>query len=279
MRNLTFITTHEYVDQAACFRSAFMDKTAVWNVSIAECASTEEADAVLDGKEHAYVVCPEFRSLLVQRANALGASSKLTQGADLRYRGGSSTITLSQVGRSVVDLLEDVFIPIYGSKVVVLGSGTAGLDMVYECSRAGVDKITVLDKDKTLAEENLSVFLDAFGKNRMSILDTDQSIPGHVTATKAYDHTEFSYGSFQAIDSVRQADIIISLTRDPLGSSRIASVLKSNQIVCDPWGHSDDLISKAQEKGCDVVVGSSVMERWAAVCSELLIEFSNAGAL
>ena len=52
--------------------------------------------------------------------------------------------------------------------------------MAYECSRAGVDLVTILDEDKLRAQENLDTFLEIFAKNRMSILDTDQARTGHL---------------------------------------------------------------------------------------------------
>ena len=159
MRNLTFIATQDVINQATRFRRAFMDKTAVWSVLIKRCDSKQEAQVALENKDHAFVVAPAFRSLLFETATAKGASSKLSCGADVRYRGGSNTITLSQLARSVVDCLEETFIPLYGAKVVILGSGSAALDMAYECARAGVDQITILDDDKNRAQANLDAFL------------------------------------------------------------------------------------------------------------------------
>lgn len=254
-----------------------MDKTAVWNVAVSECNSIDEAEHALEGNEHAFIVAPAYRSLLFQQAHALGASSKLSQGADLRYRGGSSTITISQLSRSLVDYLEETFIPIYGAKVVIFGSGSAALDFAYESCRAGVDQVTILDSDKKIAEENLSTFLESFAKNRMSILDTEQAKLGHLSATRAYDHTDFAYGSLQSTNAVSQADIVVSFLKNKDFKEDSFKCLSSSQIVCDPWGRSPNLTFAANEIGCDLVSSSTFMKYWGTACANLLIEFGNAG--
>ena len=81
MRNLTFIATTDIVNQASHFRRAFISKTAVWSVALKECSTLEEAQTVLEQKDHAFVVAPAFRSLLFETASAKGASSKLSLGA------------------------------------------------------------------------------------------------------------------------------------------------------------------------------------------------------
>lgn len=277
MRNLTFITTPNLADQAACFRRAFMEKTAVWHVAIFECDSTAKAETVLQGKEHAFVVAPVFRSILYDAGRAKGASAKLSQGSDVLYRGGSQTITLAQLGRSVVDCIEELFIPLYGARVVILGSGSAALDLAYECSRAGVDEITLLDSDKERVQDNLSTFLEAFDRNRTSILDTEQARLGHLSANRAYEHTSFRYGSLRALSSIRQADLVFSFLPESVVVPDYRDALKPSQIVCDPWGRSSSLLTQATEVGCDVVLWRSVMTFWGTACADLLIEFGNAG--
>ena len=277
MRNLTFVTTPNLVDQATCFRRAFVDKTAVWHVAISECERFDQAEALLQGKEHAFVVAPAFRSILYEVGKAKGASAKLSQGSDVLYRGGSQTITLAQLGRCVVDCVEDTFIPLYGARVVILGSGSAALDLAYECSRAGVDEVTLLDSDKGRVQENLSTFLEAFDRNRTSILDTEQARLGHLSANRAYEHTAFRYGPLNALSSIREADLVFSVLPESTEVPNCREVLKPAQIVCDPWGRSTSLLQKAKDAGCDVVSWRSVMTFWGAACAELLIEFGNAG--
>lgn len=277
MRNLTFIATPDVSNQASRFRRAFMKKTAVWSVSIRECETQDDARLLLEGNEHAFVVAPAFRSLLFETATAKGASTKLTQGSDIRYRGGSNTVSVSQLARSVVDCLEEAFIPLYGAHVVILGSSSCALDMAYECSRAGVDLITLLDSDRDRVQENLDTFLAAYAKNKMSILDTEQSRTGHLSATRAYEHCDFKFGSLQAFSSIDQADIVISFLPGSVSIPDYSEVLHSAQIVCDPWGRSDDLLQQAQNKQSDVVPYSMIMDYWGRECAKLLIEFGNAG--
>lgn len=277
MRNLTFIATPDVSNQASRFRRSFMEKTAVWSVSIRECETQDDARLILEGNEHAFVVAPAFRPLLFETATAKGASTKLTQGSDIRYRGGSNTVSVSQLARSVVDCLEETFIPLYGARVVILGSGSCALDMAYECSRAGVDLITLLDSDRNRAQENLDTFLAAYAKNKMSILDTEQSRTGHLSATRAYEHCDFKFGSLQAFSSIEQADIVISFLPGSVSIPDYSEVLHSSQIVCDPWGRSDTLVQQAYDKECDVIPYSMIMDYWGRECAKLLIEFGNSG--
>lgn len=79
--------------------------------------------------------------------------------------------------------MERLFLPLYGAKAVVLGSGSSALDVVYECARAGVSEITLLGAEKERTRNNLLAFLEAFGKERTQIIDTEQKRVGHLSAT------------------------------------------------------------------------------------------------
>ena len=138
MRNLTFLATPGAKPLAQRFRRSFMEKTASWSVVVEECSSRSEAAALLSAKKsHAFVVSPPFRSAVFEVGQAKGASARLAQGADILYRGGKSTLAISQLARTAIDEMERRFLPLYGAKAVVLGSGSAALDVVYECARAG----------------------------------------------------------------------------------------------------------------------------------------------
>lgn len=282
MRNLTFLTNEAHEVSARAFREAFMEKTATWNVAIARCSTTEEAQQILNNKSHAYVTIPAFRSVLYEAGYVKGASARLTQGADVLYRGGSNMIALSQCARSVVDTLEEQFIPIYGARVVIVGSSGAAFDVAYECSRAGVDEVILLDADKDRVRNNLEAFLDAFGKTRMQILDTEQARVGHLSAVRAYEHTEFLYGSLTGARArVKHADIIIGML--PSAQTKryekdlMAWPLHSSQIICGLWADSDmPLLRRAQEQACDMVSMNDVMGTWGSAAADLLIEFGNA---
>lgn len=277
MRNLAFITTADVRDQAQVFRRAFMEKTAVWSVALHEVATREEARSLLKGKDHAFVVAPAFRSLLFEEGFIKGSSARLSQGSDVLYRGGSNTITIAQMARSVVDCIERNFIPIYGARVVIFGSGSAALDVAYECSRAGVDQVTILDADRDRARDNLSAFVEAYGKAATQILDTEQAREGHLSARRAYEHTSFTFGSLQAIKSIQQADVCISFLPPSVPIPDYSNVLHGSQIMCDPWSRSHSLLIQAQEAGCDIVSSQDVMRMWGEECAELLIEFGKSG--
>lgn len=282
MRNFTFLTDGVNDEVLRAFRAAFMEKTATWNVMVKVCQTPEEAREAIDGTSHAYACVPSFRSVLYEAGYVKGASARLAQGADILYRGGSNMIALSQCARSVVDALEQKFIPIYGARVVVVGSGSAAFDMAYECSRAGVDEVVLLDTDKSRVRNNLEAFLDTFGKTRMQILDTEQARVGHLSAMKAYEHTHFLYGSLSgARDRVTRADIVIGMV--PPGRAQhyeqdmAAWSFRAPQIVCDVWsGSRSVLLTRAEEYACDLVASSDLMSMWGAEAADLLLEFGNA---
>lgn len=282
MRNLTFLTDGVNDDMLRAFRTAFMEKTATWSVMLKECSTLEEAREALDGTSHAYACVPSFRSALYEEGYVKGASARLSQGADILYRGGSNMIALSQCARSVVDTIEQQFIPIYGAHVVIVGSGSAAFDMAYECSRAGVDEVVLLDTDKGRARHNLEAFLDAFGKTRMQILDTEQAREGHVSASKAYEHTKFMYGTLSgARERVTRSDIVIGMM--PAGrisqyEQDMASwAFRSPQIVCDVWpAQNSVLLEQAEKYACDIVATSDLMSAWGGEAADLLLEFGNA---
>lgn len=282
MRNFTFLTDGSAEEALRSFRRAFMEKTATWNVKLEVCASLEEARSALDGTSHAYACVPTFRNVLYEAGYVKGASARLAQGADILYRGGSNMIAISQCARSVVDAIEERFIPIYGARVVVLGSGSAAFDLAYECSRAGVDEVVLLDTNKTRVHNNLEAFLETFGKTRMQILDTEQSREGHLSAMKAYEHTSFLYGTPRgAHEKVTNADIIIAMLPQAHALNYDGDIaewkLRSPQIVCDVWGGGQSaLLTQAQNFACDTIASSDVMGTWGREAADLLLEFGNA---
>lgn len=179
MRNLTFLASPAIAPAAASFRRSFMEKTASWSVAIEECHTRGEAAALLSAKRsHAFVVSAQFRQAVFEAGKVQGASARLAQGADILYRGGKNTLALSQYARVAIDEMERLFLPLYGAKAVVLGSGSSALDVVYECARAGVSEITLLGAEKERTRNNLLAFLEAFGKERTQIIDTEQKRVG-----------------------------------------------------------------------------------------------------
>ena len=82
------------------------------------------------------MVSAQFRQAVFEAGKVQGASARLAQGADILYRGGKNTLALSQYARVAIDEMERLFLPLYGAKAVVLGSGSSALDVAYECARA-----------------------------------------------------------------------------------------------------------------------------------------------
>lgn len=271
MRNLTFLSAASTERAARCFRRGFMDKTATWSVAVKVCGSRAEGTAALKGKEHAFAASPAFRSILYDAATVKGASARLASGADVLYRGERGPIALAQLARSVVDALEAEYLPIHGARVAVLGSGSAALDAAYECSRAGVDEVVLLGRDKGRTGEALSEFLDEFFRSRTGIIDSDQARPGHLSALRAYEHTDFLFGSADNAARLAQADVVLNyMASVPEGA--LAS-LRSSQIVCDPWGLCVDFGEAARAAGCDALSSEAAMSRWGAAAADVLVEF------
>ena len=255
MRNLTFLASPAIAPVAASFRRSFMEKTASWSVAIEECHTRSEAAALLSAKRsHAFVVSAQFRQAVFEAGKVQGASARLAQGADILYRGGKNTLALSQYARVAIDEMERLFLPLYGAKAVVLGSGSSALDVAYECARAGVSEITLLGAEKERTRNNLLAFLEAFGKERTQIIDTEQKRVGHLSATRAYDNASFLFGTVVAASRIAAADLVF----------------------CDLCGESACYSDAAIAAGCDFLATSSVMTAWGAECAELLVEFGRA---
>lgn len=273
MRNLTFLASPAIAPVAASFRRSFMEKTASWSVAIEECHTRSEAAALLSAKRsHAIVVSAQFRQAVFEAGKVQGASARLAQGADILYRGGKNTLALSQYARVAIDEMERLFLPLYGAKAVVLGSGSSALDVAYECARAGVSEITLLGAEKERTRNNLLAFLEAFGKERTQIIDTEQKRVGHLSATRAYDNASFLFGTVAAASRIAAADLVFC-TED---FSHAGIAFEPSHIVCDLCGESACYSDAAIAAGCDYLATSSVMAAWGAECAELLVEFGRA---
>lgn len=273
MRNLTFLATPGAKPLAQRFRRSFMEKTASWSVVVEECSSRSEAAALLSAKKsHAFAVSPPFRSAVFEAGQAKGASARLAQGADILYRGGKSTLAISQLARTAIDEMEQRFLPLYGAKAVVLGSGSAALDVVYECARAGVSEIALLGREKERARNNLEAFLDAFGRERTQIIDTEQKREGHLSATRAYDNASFLFRTVAASSRIAAADLVFCAE----AFEGVDVSFSSHQIVCDLYGETSQYGDAARASGCEFLSAGDVMGAWGSSCAELLVEFGRA---
>ena len=273
MRNLTFLAAPKTKPAAAAFRRAFMQETAIWSVCVEECESRSVAAALLAAeKSHAFVASAPFRGVLLEAGQVKGASARLAQGADLLYRGGKNTLAISQLARTAIDEMERRFLPLYGAKAVVLGSGSAALDVAYECARAGVERITLLGAQKERTRSNLEAFLDAFGKERTQIIDTEQKREGHLSATRAYDNATFLFGAVSSTSSIFAADVVVCVDEAVPAALRFLP----SQIVCDLCGRTDAFEKAAREAGCDFVSSTDAMGAWGRECAHLLVEFGRA---
>ncbi len=274
MRNLTFLATPGTYDLAKVFRRSFMEKTAVWNVVVESCKSATEAKALLPAtRTHAYAVSYPFRSLAFTEGELHGASARLTQGADVLYRGERGSLALSQLSRSAVDLIERTFLPLYGSCAVVLGSGSSALDAAYELARAGVSQITLLGNSKERTHAGLAAFLRSFDEQKTQIIDADQAREGHLSAVRAFDNARFLCGTLASASHIRQADVVLAVDAD---LSTASLPLREGQIVCSLWDRADlPFPRQARTALCDFVSAEEVMRAWGADCAELLVGFSS----
>lgn len=273
MRNLTFLSAPGTQLAAREFRRAFMQKTASWSVCVEECASRSVAAALLSSKKsHAFVATGALRSVLFEAGQVKGASATLAQGADILYRGTKNSLALSQLARTAIDEIERRFLPIYGAKAVILGSGSAALDAAYECARAGVSEITLLGEDKQRTRNNLEAFLEAFGKQRTQIIDTEQQREGHLSATRAYDNATFLFGSVSSASRIVAADVVLCVE----GFEGLSVSFTPSQIVCDLSGGAGGCQHAARAAGCDFIDSSALMGAWGSQCAELLVEFGRA---
>lgn len=272
MRNLAFLATETEQCAARTFRYAFMEQTASWSVSLKSVSSIEEARIVLEGRFHAIVAAPRFRALLFEHGASHAASCGLSQGADVWSAFPGQGMAFSQAARCAIDAVEEAVIPLYGANVAIVGSGSAGLDFAYECARAGVESVTVLDARKERAENNLTALVDAFRLKRGDLVDTEAARVGHVSARKAYDQCAFKFASLSTVSRIEAADVVIVSDPRAVPEDR-AKIwpLRSAQIVCDPWSEpSGAVLSRASACRCDIVGFSDVMRTWGAECARLL---------
>lgn len=241
---------------------------------VVPCSSTSEAQVLFRAtRTHAFAVSYPFRGLTFGKGRLQGASSRLTEGADVLYRGERGVLAFSQLSRSAIDLLERKFLPLYGSSAVVLGSGSVALDTAYELARAGVSKIAVLGNSLERTRAGLTSFIEAFGKQRNQIIDADQAQEGHLSAARAFETARFLCGSLASLSHIEQADVVISADAD---LSTVDLPLRRGQIVCSLWDRADLPFSeKALAASCDFLGAEEVMRAWGADCAELLVEFSN----
>lgn len=276
MRNLTFIATPGTRSLAREFRSSFMEKTAVWNVMVETCGSAAEAQALFRATRcHAFAVSYPFRPLAFSDGKLHGASARLTNGADVLYRGERGALALSQLARSAVDLIERTYLPLYGSSAVVLGSGSAALDVAYELARAGVSQITLMGNDKERTRANITAFLQTFDEQKTQIIDTDQAKEGHLSAARAFQNARFFCATVASASHIQQADVVLSVDAD---LSSVSLPLHQGQIVCSLWDRADLPFScNARESLCDFIGAEEVMRAWGADCAELLVELSGGG--
>ena len=276
MRNLTFIATPGTRSLAREFRSSFMEKTAVWNVMVETCGSVSEASVLFQATRcHAFAVSYPFRPLVFNEGKLHGASARLTNGADVLYRGERGALALSQLARSAIDLVERTYLPLYGSSAVVLGSGSAAIDVAYELARAGVSQITLLGNDKERTRANLAAFLQAFDVQKTQIIDTDQAQEGHLSAARAFQNAKFLCGTLASASYIQQADVVLSVDAD---ISSASLPLHQGQIVCSLWDRDDLPFScSARDCRCDFIGAEEAMRAWGADCAELLVELSSGG--
>ena len=135
-----------------------------------------------------------------------------------------------------------------------------------------MSEITLLGAEKERTRNNLLAFLEAFGKERTQIIDTEQKRVGHLSATRAYDNASFLFGTVAAASRIAAADLVFC-TED---FSRVGIAFEPGHIVCDLCGESACYNDAATAAGCDYLATSSVMAAWGAECAELLVEFGRA---
>lgn len=114
--------------------------------------------------------------------------------------------------------------------------------------------------------------MEAFGKERTQIIDTEQKRVGHLSATRAYDNASFLFGTVAAASRIAAADLVFCAE----DFSQAGIAFGPAHLVCDLCGESTCYSDAAIAAGCDYLATSSVMAAWGAECAELLVEFGRA---
>ncbi len=278
MRNLVALTSPEMESLVRIFRASLMKKTATWSVEVRD-ACNGGVEKVLEEKPHACCFTPDLMDSAYEAADELDPASRLCQGSDLLVRTGEKKLGLTLLGRSSVEAIENTFLPIYGASVMVCATNRFALDIAYECSRAGVTEISLLDASPKKAREYLEIFVSTFNKMKASTFDIEASREGHVSFARAYEDTSFSFGSYEAAEKrIASSDIIICAEpahRLPQGLLTAFERFGAGKIFVDPLERSFSTPFRDPSVFSeDVLSGEDVFAQWGSGVADVLVDLS-----
>ena len=255
-----------------------------WRYDLADCATEDEARALLDGRGFLSVnITTPYKPLAFEAATVQAASAKLARGANLLVRRGDALIAYNTDGEGCVAYLERAGFDFAGARVVVCGTGPTALAIYHACAVAGADDLVLLSRSKERSRRALSAYAKLFGTLSAATIDLPAPHEGHRSFRVAYDEPAFRFGSYRtSTQAIAHADLVIDAT--PLGMHEgdpppfDPALLHAGQWVFDVvYGHGTTaLVDAARKAGCEVRDGAGMLVAQAVATVRIVCDVAGA---
>ena len=238
-----------------------------WEYALADCATQEEAQLLLDARDFLSVnITTPYKPLAYQAATAKAASAKLALGANLLVRKGDALIGYNTDGQGCIAYLERTGFSFAGKRVAVCGTGPTALSILHASALAGADVALLVGRDKERTRRTLEGYVERFGLMATATIDLPPARPHHRSFRTAYERTVFKFGSYSTSEkALASADLVVNATPLGMGEGDPApfdvSLLRPRQTVFDAvYGHgATALLAAAREAGCTVFDGAGML--------------------
>lgn len=253
-----------------------------WRYELADCATEQEARALLDGRGFLSVnITTPYKPLAFEAATAKAASAKLARGANLLARKGDALLAFNTDGQGCVSYLERTGFSFASARVVVCGTGPTALAIVHACAGAGADEVVLVGRDKERAQRVLAAYVDEYGALARATVDLPAAEDHHRSFRQALDETSFKFGSYTtSTQAIAAADLVVNAT--PLGmvpgdsAPFDTALLRRGQTVFDVvYGHGRTaLVAAACAAGCTVHDGAGMLVAQAVATVRALLDIN-----
>ena len=238
-----------------------------WTYGLADCATEDEARALLEGRGFLSVnITTPYKPLAYEAATAKAASAKLALGANVLARKGDALIGYNTDGEGCVAYLERTGFSFAGKRVAVCGTGPTALSILHACSLAGADVALLVGRDKERTRQTLEGYVERFGLMATATIDLPPARPHHRSFRTAYERTTFKFGSYAtSAKALASADLVVNATPLGMGQGDPApfdtALLRPGQTVFDAvYGHGlTALMVAAREAGCAAFDGAGML--------------------
>ena len=258
-----------------------------WRYDLADCATEDEARALLDARAFLSVnITTPYKPLAFAAATAKAATAKLALGANVLVKKGDALIGFNTDGQGCVSYLERTGFSFAGKRVAVCGTGPTALSILHACAVAGADVVMLVGRDKERSRSVLESYVERFGLLANATVDLPAAQAHHRSFRTAYERTTFKFGSYTtSTKALAAVDLVVNAT--PLGMNEgdgapfEPALLRAGQTVFDAvYGHGETaLLRAAREAGCTVHDGAGMLVAQAvstvhAVCDLAEVDVS-----